>query len=268
MTEFLQKQMMIQVHQKLYEKPTSYGKIEVYQTTPYGIVLTLNGHILISEHDSFLYHEMMAHPALFTHPHPQSVAILGPHYGILQEVLKHPHVKQVHCISDHVELEEAIQHHFPALMEAQSDPRVQYHVRDTKAWLKECQNESFDILIQNQAILAGLPDSYQDFFARLRKEGILIEPCQISLLESPVLKPLFQTLELAGFHDWQMLHFPQPSYSAGWRTAMMAIKHQTIKRIREKDIFNRNFSTRYYNFDTHKAALALPEFMRAEWEKE
>ena len=46
----------------------------------------------------------------------------------------------------------------------------------------------------------------------------------------------------------------------------MATKRAAFKRVREKEIFNRPFTTRYYNYDVHKAALVLPEFMRSELE--
>lgn len=268
MTELLQNHIKIHIHQHLYEKMTTAGNTAVYQTTPYGLVLTLNGHILLSEQDSFFYHEMMTHPALFTHPRPQSVAIVGHHYGILQEVLKHPHVTQVHCIPEAIEVEEAVSRYFPALEKAKRDPRVHYHAMDPASWIQACQTETFDVVIQNQSVDGYQPEHYPYLFSLLRPEGILMQPCPFSLFELTPSKPLFQTLEHAGFPYWQLLHFPQPSYPTGWRVTIMAMKYETIKRVREKDVFNRNFTTRYYNFDTHKAALAMPEFMRAEWDNE
>jgi len=267
MTEPLQKHFTIDVHQKLYEKDTPHGNLEVYQTSPYGVMLTLNGHILMSEFDGFFYHEMMAHPALFTHPHPQSIAIIGNCHGILLEVLKHSCVTQVHCINDNTQLEEAVSQYFPSLVQAKSDPRVQYHFIDPQTWAKACIAETIDIVILGQHSDTCLREHYQYFYSALREDGILVQPCQSSFLHLHTLKPLFQNIQLAGFHDWQTLNFPQPSYPTGWRTTMMAMKRPTINRIREKDVFNRNFSTRYYNFDTHKAALALPEFMREEFDK-
>ena len=73
-----------------------------------------------------------------------------------------------------------------------------------------------------------------------------------------------QSILSAGFFDVLPLHFPEPGFTSGWRAAMMAMKQGTIKRPREKDIFNKAFTTRYYNLDVHRAAFALPEFMRKE----
>jgi spermidine synthase len=262
MTEPLPQHFTIDLSQKLYEKNTAHGMLAVYQTTPYGLILAMNGHILLSEQDGFLYHEMMVHPALFTHPHPVSVAIIGNYHGILQEVLKHPSVTEVHCINDDTELDEAVSHYFAAFIQEKSDARIYYHLVNPDNWLKDCKACKFDIIIQNQA--DSLPLSYQLFYLALRDNGMLIHPCYTSFLHLHTLKPLFQTIELAGFHDWQTLHFPQPSYPTGMRIAMLAMKEMSVKRIREKEVFNRQFTTRYYNFDTHKAALAIPQFMREE----
>ncbi len=264
MPEQLPRNFAIEIQQKLYEKATPHGNLVVYQTSPYGMMLTVNGHILISEYDSFFYHEMMAHPALFIHPHPKKVAIVGPAYGILQEVLKHTSVVQVCCVTENSHLDEVVSHYFSKLSQTKTDARVQALYANPETWIKDCEAEAFDIIIRNQISYDCLPEQYHHFYLALRANGIFIQPGPSSFLQPNTLKPIVQHIQLAGFDDWQTLNFPQPSYPTGWRTAMMAIKCPEVKRIREKDIFNRNFTTRYYNFDTHKAALALPEFMREE----
>lgn len=257
MTDLLLKNYAIQVEQKLYEKNTPEGLLVVYQTSPFGMMLTLNGQVVISENDGFLYHEMMVHPALFTHPHPERVVIIGHGYGTLQEVLKHPSIKQVICVTENTHLTEALSQYFAHIYDKNADDRV---VHQSIEWLSQAELGLVDIIIQDQLSNTD----YQYFHRALRDGGILVTPCESSLLQWNALKPIFQPASEAGFHEHQTLHFPQPSYPSGWRTAMMATKNPSLKRIREKDIYNRSFTTRYYNFDTHKAALAIPEFMREE----
>jgi len=58
--------------------------------------MVIDGCIMLSPTENFLYHEMMSHPALFTHPAPRRVCIIGGgDCGTLREVLKHPEVEQV-----------------------------------------------------------------------------------------------------------------------------------------------------------------------------
>lgn len=184
-----------------------------------------------AEYDSFIYDEMMAHPALFTHLNAKKIAIIGDnHEGIKREVAKHPSVNEICQIS----------------------------TQNLPTWLTTATPDAFDVIIAPTSI-----DTDGHYLNLLGRNGIFI--CQSESLFYPQrVKSVYQAIQKAGFHDVQILHFPQPNFPSGWRAAIMAIKTGTFKRIREKDIFNKSFATRYYNFDVHKAALVIPEFIREE----
>lgn len=264
MPEQLQKNFLIDIQQKLYEQETMHGNLAVYQTSSFGMMLTINSQVVVSENDGFFFNEMMTHPALFTHHRPQKVAIIGNYFGILQEVLKHSSIKHVLCILNTAQITEVIKQYFPDLYQAKFDQRVKLHIGDPIEWVHKNNIKPFDVIIQTERSEEFLQEHFKNYFHALTSDGIFVQLCQSSLLQFKTLKPIFQNIRHAGFNDWQALNFPQPSYPSGWRTIMMATKHSIFQRIREKDIFNKEFSTRYYNFDTHKAALALPEFMRQE----
>lgn len=254
----------IKIEEKLYEKKTPCGLLAVYETFPFGKLLSIDGQVLISESDSFFYYEMMSHSVLFTHEEPQNVLIIGNNFGILHEVLKHPSIKQVLCVSDNNQLDEAISQYFSHLYPSTYDDRVEHLCAEPFEWLSQCKDNEFDIIIQNQQIEDIQEELYQNKYHLLRPNGILVAPCFSSMLYLNKLKIIQQNIKNAGFNDWQILNFPQPSYPSGLRTIMMTTKQRVFERVREKDIYNRPFTTRYYNFDVHKAALVLPEFMRRE----
>jgi spermidine synthase len=194
------------------------------------------------------YPEMIVHPALFSHAKPQVIAILGNAPEIVAEVLKHPSVNQVTCIGTH--------------QQQNNDPRVTYPIAEPLAWLAHCQTAQFDIIIQTEAI----ENQLSHYHRPLKENGILVQPLQTYLFQLDSLTPLYQSVQQAGYQDCQLLNFPQPDHPYGWHTIMLLTKQPDLKRIREKDIYNRSFATRYYNYDTHRAALALPEFLREEVE--
>jgi spermidine synthase len=202
-------------------------------------------------HNAVIYHEMMAHIPLFAHRKPRNIAILNDQkQGVIQEVLKHSTVTQIWQIMTQDDSHK------------NADTRIKYCYDNNEACLASIEPGSLDIIIITQE---STPTDYQLYFDKLHQDGILIQPC-----ESPFhlgnLKATQHRLKTAGFRDVQALQFPEPSYTSGWRSAIMAIKYGTIKRPREKDIFNKSFTTHYYNLDIHKAAFALPEFMRMELE--
>lgn len=254
--------------EKLYAKDTAQGHLAVYQTEAFGLLLTLNEHILLAESDGFFSHEMLAHPALFLHDNASKVAIIGTGFGVLTEVLKHAHINEVHCAVLNADIDAAIATFFPDLYTAKNDARVHWHYSDSNQWLQNQTATTFDIIIEDQPEHLFLREHYEAYVHVLTASGILIQACQASLFHLKTIKPILQNVRLAGFKDCHTLNFPQASYSNGWRTAIIATKHPMFRHVSEKDVYNRTFPTRYYNFDTHKAAFALPEFIRQELEAE
>jgi len=203
----------------------------------------------LSPHNT-IFHEMMSHPALFTHPHPMKVAIVGDEDShILQEVIKHEHLGEITFISN------------KNATITNANPKIHVYAGNTANWIKNTAPHSFDIIIH-----AAQPNTelLNHFFTLLSVGGILIQQ-STSPFEMAAIKSLADQLRLTGFNDQQILNFPQPSFSTGWRSIIMATKQANFKRIREKAIFSKPFKTYYYNLDTHKASLVLPEFMRGEW---
>src|SRR5260370_27088219 len=94
----------LRVTRRLHEERTPYQYLEIYESPLFGRMLVLDGAVQTTEGDEFAYHEMLAHPALCTHPSPRRVLIIGGgDGGLLEEVLKHP-VERVTM----VEIDEAV----------------------------------------------------------------------------------------------------------------------------------------------------------------
>ena len=82
--------LSLELSEKLHEEQTPWQKLEVYQTTYFGKLMLLDGCIMLTGRDNFIYHEMMTHPTLSSHPAPENVLIIGGgDCGCLREVLKH-----------------------------------------------------------------------------------------------------------------------------------------------------------------------------------
>jgi spermidine synthase len=64
------------------EKPVAtlrskFQEIAIYRSQHYGKVLMLDGVVQLTEKDANSYNEMMAHPAMFSHPNPKRVLVIG-----------------------------------------------------------------------------------------------------------------------------------------------------------------------------------------------
>lgn len=208
---------------------------------------------LLTEYAQAIQQEMLVHPALFTHPSATQIAIIGGgDKNLAQEIGKHATVSTIWQVTQ-----------TPSKNTVQ-DARLKVHVGNIEDWLMQIAPDSLDIIIVPESATESSKNFYQHYFNALQPNGILIQQSECAF-QPTQLKTACETLRATGFNDTQIINFPQPSIASGWSTAIMAVKQGTFKRIREKDIFNKSFATRYYNFDMHKAALVMAEFMRTEW---
>lgn len=251
----------VQIKHKLHEEQTTQHHIAVYASETLGNFMVINGAITLTEKDSFIQHEMLSHPALFTHIKPQKIAIIGAgHSGILHEVLKHPTITEVWQIEENKQIIELTEQFFPSLCINPTDPRIHLYFGNAKEWINNTKQKDFDIIIANKTTDFSI-SYFQDALTVLHHDGILIQKAALPF-QPHNLKTIHHNIQSAGFVDKQSLIFAQYTTISPWCAALMAKKNGLFKRIREKDIFNKSFKTQYYNFDTHKAALALPEYIR------
>lgn len=259
----------LKIKQKLHEEQTAYQKIEIYETESFGNLMVMDGFVMLTQRDNFLYHEMMTHPALFSHPDPKQVAIIGGgDCGTIKEVLKHSSVEKVTQIEIDQRVTELSEQFFPELCQANQDPRAHFLFDDGVAWIKQAQPNSLDIIIIDctdpigAAVGLFTPEFYQNCVSALSEKGILVAQTESPFYNLEFIHSIRSNLKEIGFMDARTLSFPQPTYPSGFWSATIAKKNCTLEHFRYSDVRHKNFKTKYYNESVHKAALAEPEFMR------
>ena len=259
--------LSMQIHDKLHDERTDYQHIEIYSTTHFGNLMVIDGFVMLTGLDNFLYHEMMSHPALFTHPDPKRVVIIGGgDCGTLHEVLKHPEVEQALQVEIDERVTRLSEEYFPELCASNADARAEFYFGDGIQWMKEVTAGSIDVIIVDSTDPIGpaeglfSEDFYRDCHRALGERGIMVQQSESPLLHyQSIIQPMHKAMRDAGFSDSLSLQFPQPCYPSGWWTATLAGKND-IRHFREDDAQHKRFSTRYYNVAIHRGAMAQPEF--------
>ncbi len=259
----------LHIRERLHSEQTPYQRIDIYDTTDFGRLMVLDGCTMVSDRDNFLYHEMMTHPALFTHPAARQVAVIGGgDCGTLREVLRHETVQRAWQVEIDERVTRLAEQYFPALCQANDDPRAQLLFEDGIAWMQQREPESLDLIIIDSTDPVGPAEGlfglsfYQACLTALKPGGLLVQQTESPLLHQSLIVQVHQTLLEAGFHATQPLLFPQPIYPSGWWSATLARKDADLNGFRETGAASKRFPTRYYSVDTHKAALALPPFLQ------
>jgi spermidine synthase len=258
------------ITRKLDEVQTPFQKIEIFETTDWGNLMVIDGCVMLTTRDNFLYHEMMSHPALFTHTAPKRVVIIGGgDCGTLREVLKHREVESaVQCDIDE-QVTRMAEKYFPELCESNSDPRATLLFDDGIKYMADLEPESVDIVIVDSTDPVGPAEGlfgakfYISCYKALRAGGILVQQSESPLAHLELIREMRTYMKAAGFAAVRTLPFPQPCYPTGWWSCTMARKAiDQLDDFRDRGAAMKKFPTRYYNVDTHRGALAKPDFMR------
>ncbi len=258
----------LQVKAKLHEEQTPFQKIEIYDTEWFGKLMIIDSCTMVTDRDNFLYHEMMTHPVLYTHPNPERVWVIGGgDCGSLKEVLRHPEVKSAVQIEIDERVTRLAEQYFPVLCASNHDPRAELLFIDGIRWVKDAEPDSVDVIIVDSTDPVGPAeglfntDFYRECFRCLGPNGILVQQSESPLFHAGLIEAMHLTMRRAGFTDTRTFYFPQCIYPSGWWSGTMAGK-AALDGFREDDAAARPFPTAYYNVGIHRAAFATPEFLR------
>ena len=112
------------------------------ETEEFGTMLVLDGMVMTTDKDEFVYHEMVAHPALFTHPNPKHVLVVGGgDGGVIREILKHPQVEKAVLVDIDGKVIEYSKKYLPNIACGLDDPRVEVIVNDGFMHIHDHKND-------------------------------------------------------------------------------------------------------------------------------
>src|SRR5690606_33637016 len=183
------------VEAKLDEVQSPFQKIEVYRTTDWGNLMLIDGAVMLTSRDNFLYHEMIAHPALFTHAAPKRVVIIGGgDCGTLREVLRHPGVESATQCDIDEQVTRMAEKHFPELCESNGDARAELLFDDGVAYMANCPAGSVDVVIVDSTDPVGPAEGlfnrafYASCYRALKDDGILVQQSESPLAQLDLIK--------------------------------------------------------------------------------
>lgn len=253
----------------LFQDRSPYQKVAVFETDAFGRMLTLDGVIMFTDYDEFVYHEMIAHPALALLGDPQRVLIVGGgDGGAAREVLRHESVRRVDLVDIDAMVVEVSKRFFPKLSASFSDPRLKLHVTDGVTFVKEAERAAYDLVIVDSTDPVGVgeglfgSDFYEGCVQALTERGILVvqseSPFDRTHQEVPGrVKRSFRAL----FPVAETYLAFIPTYPMGMWSFTMGSRalHPLGDPCRTLPFAD---ALRYYTPEVHRAAFSLPAFVK------
>lgn len=258
----------LKVKETLFSGKSPYQKVEVIDTVGFGRVLVIDQVFMTSEYDEFLYHEMLAHPAMTTAPAIERVLIIGGgDGGTAREVLRYGDVK--HCVM--IEIDEMVvdvsKRFLPGIGTAWDDPRLDVRFIDGIEYVKKSDDEKFDVILLDGTDPVG-PGAVlfdEGFYAGCKR---MLEPGGVMALqsESPVLMmDVFAETQRKLRKLFAEVHpylGPVPLYGTGtWSWTWCSDTGEPLRAVPERQDAIVEGS-KAYNPDLHQAVFALPNYVR------
>lgn len=255
----------LQIDDILYDETSPYQHIQVAASPLFGRMLILDDAVQTTERDEHVYHEMLVHLPLLTHPAPRRVLIIGGgDGGTLEEVLKHP-VEQATMVEIDRAVVDASRAYLPGIAgRAFEDPRATVRIADGIAFVRET-NERFDAILVDSTDPKGAATALfsEEFFAGCAR---VLTPGAVLAMQSGSL--LYQRDLLERVRGALIRHFSLvlpywaavPAYPGTLWTFTLASKGGDPRLIAGQVLARRiqGFGLRYYDAAVHHAALALP----------
>ena len=251
--------LSFRIKEEIAHIKSRYQDIHLFDTYEYGKLLVIDGTVQLTERDEFVYHEMIVHPPMLTHPSPKRVLIIGGgDGGAAREALKHD-PERIDVVEIDEEVVKLSKKYLPQISSSYGDPRVHVNISDGIEFVKN--SKGYDVIIIDSTDPVGPAAGLftENFYKNLKKAllygGVISQQCGSPFYHPEevcgvyvILKKMFKNVEIYLAYI--------PTYPSGMWSFIMASDGEI--KIRRK----MNLSTKYYNDSIYSSSMVLPNFIR------
>ncbi len=253
------------VKEVLHTEKTRYQELAIIDTVEWGKTLVLDGNVQVTESDEFIYHEMITHTALNSHPHPHKILIIGGgDGGTAREVLKHHSVQQVDLVEIDDRVVENSKTYLPSMACAFDDSRLNLYIEDGIKYVQDTP-QLYDLVIIDSsdpigpAVQLYSTEFYLDVAQCLEQDGMIAVQSESPVFYQDIFVKVFKNLSSV-FPLVKVCLAPIMTYTAGpWSFTLGSKKWDPEIIAGDKRSID---GLQYYNDDLHKAAFILPQFIK------
>lgn len=255
----------IEVKRNIYHGKSEFQTLDIVDTFEFGRMFLLDGVVMLTERDEFVYHEMLAHVPLNTHPKPERVLVIGGgDGGTVREVLKHPQVKEVTLVEIDPMVMEAALEHLPGISDGLKDSRTTVVYEDGVQFAADSPPESYDVILIDSTDPVGPAEAlfregfFQDCANALAPDGVFVSQSESPFYHLPFMVDIHRVMSRiypgVGFYLAAV-----PTYPSGNWSFLMGVKAEGVSLPVCRD--HVNLSTRYYDRRIHLGSFAIPRFL-------
>ncbi|MFC4402833.1 spermidine synthase [Gracilibacillus xinjiangensis] len=254
----------MKIDRTYHTEQTDFQKLDMVETAEWGNMLLLDDMVMTTEKDEFVYHEMVAHVPLFTHPNPKHVLVVGGgDGGVIREVLKHKSVEKAVLVDIDGKVIEYSKKYLPSIAGKLDDPRVEVRVADGFMHIAESE-KAYDVIMVDSTEPVGpavnlfTKGFYAGISNALKDDGILVAQTDNPWFKADLIQQVFH--DVAEIFPVTRLYTANiPTYPSGLWTFTLGSKIHDPLKVKEDRFFE--LDTKYYTKSLHFASFALPKFV-------
>lgn len=259
----------IKVKRHLYSETSDYQQIDIFETFEFGRVLALDGDVMLTERDEFIYDEMITHVPMSVHPNIRDILIIGvDDGGVVGQLTRYKTVERIDLVEMDPLVLDACRKYLPENSSKLNDSRVNIYFDNALRFIRRCKEE-YDLIIVDS------PDPFgpsEGFFTRefygicynaLKSDGIMVNQ-----QGSPFYKHDAEAMKRS--HKRIASTFPVsrvyqahiPTYAAGyWLFGFASKKYHPIDDLNAEKWLALHLTTQYYTTKLHIGSFYLPAFL-------
>lgn len=261
--------LSIKVKKQIFSLESAYQRIDIFDSEEFGRFLTLDGVMMLTERDEFIYHEMITHPAFAVKPDIETVLVIGAgDGGVARELVKYPQVKTVDLVEIDGEVIEACKKYLPQTATGLENPKVNIHINDGLKYIRKCKT-AYDLIIVDSTDPLGpgevlfTREFYYNCVNALTENGILINQHESPFYkgDSDSMQKTFRKLSEV-FAKVNVFQAHIPTYPSGhWLFGFSSKTLHPISDLKAEEWNALGIDTKYYNTNLHTGAFCLPTYV-------
>ena len=261
--------LSIRVDRQLYGGESDFQRIDVFDSPEFGRFLVLDGYVMLTEKDEFIYHEMIVHVPMAVHPDVKKVLVIGAgDGGVIRELARYPEIEHI----DLVEIDEQVilvcKDFLPRTACKLDDPRVSIYYEDGLRFVRSREDE-YDLIIVDSTDPFGpgeglfTKEFYGNCYKALKEDGIMVNQHESPFYEADATacmrahKRIVESFPISRVYQAHI-----PTYPSGhWLFGFASKKYHPVRDLNAERWLDRGIETKYYTPKLHEGAFCLPAYV-------
>lgn len=259
----------IKVDRQLYSGQSEFQRIDIFDSKEFGRFLTLDGYMMLTEKDEFIYHEMITHVPMAVHPNPKNVLVIGAgDGGVIRELTRYASVDNIDIVEIDELVVEVCKKYLPTTACRFDDKRVNIFYEDGVKFIRRCENK-YDVIIVDSTDPFGVGEGlftkefYGSCFKALHNDGIMVNQHESPFYDEDAVamqrshKRITESFPISKVYQAHI-----PTYPSGhWLFGFASKKYHPVHDLNQSAWNLLGLKTKYYNTRLHAGAFALPNYV-------